>query len=541
MLPLGSLGDPGERAVTGVTHDSRQVRPGDLYIALPGATTHGARYVAQALDAGAVAVLTDPTGAALAEPLVGPVGDASPVPVIVLDHPRAWAGEVAAAVYGYPARDLVMLGVTGTNGKTTTTFLLEAGLRQSGLATGLIGTVQTRVGDEVVDSVRTTPEATDVHALLAVMRERGVGACAMEVSSHALAFGRVDGIVFDVVGFTNLSQDHLDFHRDLDDYFATKCRLFHPSRARRAVVCVGDEYGRRLARELEIPGSALSVWAGETERVPGGGDDDTSMSRPAELAAAAPEPLPESLPMWRVSAAGSGWQLASPAGPAVPLEVPLPGDFNVTNAALAVAMLGEAGIDAGLAAAGVAACTGVPGRMENVEVSRTDTPAAVVDYAHTPDAVQNVLRALRRRPVAGGRERPDVRAARGGRAGRLIAVVGAGGDRDREKRGDMGMAAARHADVVVVTDDNPRSEDPAAIRATVLAGAQAVPPDERAHLVEVADRRAAIRAALEHARGPQDTVAVLGKGHEQGQEMAGTVHPFDDRAVLREELARWRT
>ncbi|TDC47043.1 UDP-N-acetylmuramoyl-L-alanyl-D-glutamate--2,6-diaminopimelate ligase [Jiangella ureilytica] len=477
---------PADIVVTGVTHDSRQVRPGDLYMALPGAVTHGARFAAAAAAAGAVAIMTDDDGVRLASE-AGVAG----VPVVALADPRARLGDIAATVYGHPARDLLMLGVTGTNGKTTTTYLLEAGLRAAGHTTGIIGTVETRVGDERVASVRTTPEATDVHALLAVMRERGVTACAMEVSSHAMVFGRVDGVVFDVAGFTNLTQDHLDFHADLDDYFAAKARLFTPSHARRAVVVVGDDYGRRLAASTVLPVVTVA---------------------PPHVHADAD---------WQVDRHGDRATLCGADGAKLELSVPIPGEFNVSNAALAVTMLLSAGVDGATATRGVASCAGVPGRMEGVSGPAGAGPVAVVDFAHTPDAIDNVLQALHPR-------------------GRLIVVVGAGGDRDREKRPLMGAAAARGADVVVVTDDNPRSEEPAAIRAAVVAGARAVPEPERAgEILEVGGRREAIRAALGSAHGPDDTVVVLGKGHEQGQEIAGVVHPFDDRDVLREELVRW--
>ena len=468
--------------VTGITHDSRQVRPGDLYMALPGAVTHGARFVAAAIGLGAVAVVTDRAGSELC--------GRGLVPTVVVDDPRALMGELAAAVYGHPARDLLMLGVTGTNGKTTTAYMLDAGLRAAERRTGLIGTVGTRIGADQLDTVRTTPEATDVHALLAVMRERDVSACAMEVSSHAMAFGRVDGIVFDVAGFTNLSRDHLDFHADLDDYFAAKAALFTPDRARQAVVMADDEYGRRLARRALIPTTAVSTGPGHAR----------------------------SASHWHIGRDGDARTLIGTDGSKLELEVPIPGEFNVANAALAVAMLIAAGVPARTAVAGVGACSGVPGRMERVRGDDPRAPMALVDFAHTPDAVDNVLRAVTTR-------------------GRLIAVIGAGGDRDRNKRPLMGEAAARAADVVIVTDDNPRSEDAGAIRAEVLAGARAAPGG--AEVVEVAGRREAIRAALRTAGGSGDTVVVLGKGHEQGQEIAGVVHPFDDRAVLREELRQW--
>ena len=487
LLGLTPSDVPGNLTVTGITHDSRQVRPGDLYAALPGATAHGASFAARAAADGAVAVFTDPAGAAMIHEL----------PTLSVVDPRTRLGDVAAHVYGNPARDLLMFGVTGTNGKTTTTYLLEFGLRAAGHRTGLIGTVETRVGDNRVASVRTTPEATEVHALLALMRERGATACAMEVSSHALVYGRVNGIEFDVVGFTNLSQDHLDFHADLDDYFAAKASLFTPERTRRGVVCVDDEYGRRLADRPQ--GRAQATFPVATLAALTAGDAD-----------------------WRVSgreveADGSTRaQLEHRDGRQLAFVSPIPGDFNLANAALAVVMLLEAGVEADVAAGGVAACPGVPGRMERVP-GGSRAPLAVVDYAHTPDAVVTVLQALGTSTE-----------------GRLVVVVGAGGDRDPHKRPLMGAAAARNADVVIVTDDNPRSEDPAVIRAAVLAGAKA--ESAASEVLEIGDRGSAIRAALAATSGPADTVVVVGKGHEQGQEVAGVVHPFDDRLVLREAL-----
>jgi UDP-N-acetylmuramoyl-L-alanyl-D-glutamate--2,6-diaminopimelate ligase len=395
-------------------------------------------------------------------------------------------------VYGEPARDLLVVGVTGTNGKTTTSYLVESGLRAAGHRTGMIGTVETRIGDDRVASERTTPEAPEVHALLALMRERGVTACVMEVSSHALVYGRVDGIVFDVAGFTNLSRDHLDFHADLEDYFAAKASLFTPDRSRRGVVVVDDEYGRRLASRR----GAVAVTTVSTR---GGTADWRVVSR--EPAAGLTRIVVED---------GQGSRIA--------LTSPIPGDFNTANAALALVLLIEAGVATDDAVRGVTECAGVPGRMERVPAPARG-PLAVVDYAHTPDAVETVLRALR----------PST-------SGRLVVVIGAGGDRDVPKRPLMGAAAARHADVVVVTDDNPRSEDPTAIRAAILAGAYEVPAPDRAEIHEVAGRRAAIRAAVEMTAGSADTVVVVGKGHEQGQEAAGVVLPFDDRQVLAEML-----
>lgn len=463
-----ALGVPGDddAEVTGVTLDSRAVRPGDLYAALPGAMTHGAAYAAQAEQAGARAILTDPAGA-------GRITGA--LPVLVVERPRQVLGGVASLVYGEPTRDLRLLGVTGTNGKTTTTYLLDAVLRR--LATSaLVGTIETRIGDDVVPSVRTTPEATDLQALFAVMHERGVTSCAMEVSSHALAMGRVDGARFAVAGFTNLSQDHLDFHETLEDYFAAKASLFTKERCDVAVVNIDDRYGDRLAAMVEVELVTVSP----------------SGTNPAD---------------WRMT----GGVMTGPDD-RLPLELALPGEFNVANALLATAMLRTIGVPGEEIVAGLREAT-VPGRMELFRAG--DGPAVIVDYAHTPDAVELALQA-----------------ARTATAGRLIAVVGCGGDRDRGKRPAMGAAAANNSDVVIVTDDNPRSEDPAAIRAAAVGGAEAA---GTAEVLELGDRRSAIAEAIRRA-GARDTVVVLGKGHETGQEIAGVVHPFDDRRTVRELL-----
>jgi UDP-N-acetylmuramoyl-L-alanyl-D-glutamate--2,6-diaminopimelate ligase len=468
--------------LTGITHNSREVRPGDLYAALPGAAAHGARFAVEAAAGGAVAILTDPVGEAQAH--------SSGLPVLVLPHPRAVLGELAAWVYGKPADALLLMGVTGTNGKTTAAHLAEAGLRAAGLRTGLVGTVETRIAGEVASSVRTTPESTDLHALFAMMRERGVTAAAMEVSSHALAFGRVDGLVYDVAVFTNLSQDHLDFHRDMEDYFAAKRSLFMPARARTGVVNVDDEYGRRLLIESQIPVVAVS---------PSGNQEADWAARDVHL-----------------GPGDSTFVAVGPAGLTVPVHLGMPGRHNVENALLATAALVTAGIPATDAAAGIGACRGVPGRMERVDAGQPFL--AVVDYAHTPDAVETALATLREVTE-----------------GKLIAVLGCGGDRDRAKRQLMGEVGAGGADVLVITDDNPRSEDPAAIRAAVLQGTNRVPARARAQVLEVGDRGAAIELAVGSA-GPRDCVVVLGKGHEQGQEIGGAVMPFDDRVVLRTAL-----
>ncbi|MFS8478705.1 MAG: UDP-N-acetylmuramoyl-L-alanyl-D-glutamate--2,6-diaminopimelate ligase [Micromonosporaceae bacterium] len=468
---------PGDPAVTGITHASGDVRPGDLYAALPGSRRHGAEFVGAAAAAGAVAVLTDPAGA--------PAAAGAGLPALVVADPRAVLGLAAARVYGDPTAALTVVGVTGTAGKTSTTYLLESGLRAAGHRTGLIGTVETRLHDEVIDSVRTTPEATDLQALFAAGRERGLTAVAMEVSSHALALGRVTGTRFTVGGFTNFGLDHLDFHRDADDYFAAKARLFD-GRCAVEVVNLDD----RALAPLIRPGTVTYSASGDPAATWYAVDVVT-----ADFAQ-------------RFTAVG-------PDGVRLTGSVALPGRHNVANALLALACLAAMGIDPAVAVRGIAEARGVPGRLERV--AAPGPVIGFVDYAHKPDAVTAALRALRENST-----------------GRVICVLGAGGDRDPGKRPLMGAAAAKEADVVVVTDDNPRSEDPAAIRAQVLAGAGS-------DAVEVADRRAAIGAAVRLAE-PGDVVAVLGKGHERGQEVGDEVLPFDDRVELAAALtARFGT
>jgi UDP-N-acetylmuramoyl-L-alanyl-D-glutamate--2,6-diaminopimelate ligase len=480
-----NLPGPGgvDPVVTGLTLSSERVLPGDLYAALPGSRAHGAAFAGKAVAAGAVAVLTDPTGADLCADLG--------VPVLVVDQPRRLLGSLAARVYGDPAEHLRLVAVTGTQGKTTTTRLAESGLQASGTPAAVVGTVGTRIDGSDVKTTLTTPEAPDLHALFAVMRERGVRGCAMEVSSHALVMGRVDGVVFDVAVFTNLGRDHLDFHADVEDYFQAKASLFTPERARLGLVNIDDEYGRRLLAESRIPVRTFSS---------AGADADWTAGDVA------------------LNPAGSAFTVHTPAGESFRAEVPLAGDFNVSNALAAIASLGEAGFDPRKVADGIASSGGVPGRLERVDAGQDFL--AVVDYAHKPDAVSAALSTLR--PLT---------------KGRLVVVLGAGGDRDQGKRAVMGEIAARLADVLIVTDDNPRSEDPAAIRAAMLSGATSVPEEERAEVHECGDRREAIRIAVSDAHSG-DTVVVAGKGHETGQEVDGTVHPFDDRAVLLEELTR---
>ncbi|MDT0185479.1 UDP-N-acetylmuramoyl-L-alanyl-D-glutamate--2,6-diaminopimelate ligase [Microbacterium sp. ARD31] len=462
-------------AVSGISLSTARIQPGDLYAALPGARAHGADFAAQALAAGAVGVLTDPAGLDRLPP---------DTPAIVVPEPRRVLGHLAAHLYGEPATALRVIGVTGTQGKTTTTRVLEQGLTASGVTSAVIGTVGTRIAGEAVRTQLTTPEAPDLHGLFAVMRERGVDTCAMEVSSHALVLGRVDGVVFDVATFLNLGRDHLDFHADLDEYFAAKASLFTPERARVGLTNVDDEFGRRLLDVSSVPMSTYS-----------------SRGQDADWRAVDVE----------LSPTGATFTVLGP-GVEVPAAVNIPGEFNVSNALAAIASAALAGLDPAQVADGIAQVGGVPGRLE--QVSEGQDYSVVVDYAHKPDALEAVLATLR----------PLTR-------GRVVVVVGAGGDRDTLKRPVMGEIAARLADLVIVTDDNPRTENPAAIRAAVLEGARG----GSAEVLEVGDRRLAIREAVLRAE-PGDVVLIAGKGHETGQEVHGEVHPFDDRVVAGEEI-----
>ncbi len=485
---LDVRGDVAGVVVTGLTLSSSRIVPGDLYAALPGSRAHGASYAAAAAESGAVAVLTDPAGADLCADVCAGLH----LPVLVVDRPRQLLGDLAARVYGNPAESLTLLAVTGTQGKTTTTRLLEAGLEQAGVRAAVIGTVGTRVAGTELQTSLTTPEAPDLHALFALMREQQVAACAMEVSSHALVMGRVDGVVFDAAAFVNLGRDHLDFHADLEDYFNAKASLFTPGRSRRGLTNVDDEHGRRL---LDVAGVPMRTFS------PSGAD--------ADWRAVDVDLHPE----------GSTFTVVDPDGARIDARVPLTGTFNVANALCAIALAAEAGLDASTVAGGMARSGGVPGRLERIDAGQDFL--AVVDYAHKPDAVVAAVQALR----------PLTR-------GRLILVIGAGGDRDTGKRPEMGAIGARLADVLVVTDDNPRSEDPAAIRAAILAGARSV-AERRAEVLEVGPRRQAIQHAIALARAG-DTVLVAGKGHETGQEVRDVVHPFDDRDEVRAARgARW--
>lgn len=459
--------------VSGITLASNSVQPGDLFVAAQGQATHGIKFLEAAIEAGARAVLTDPRGAEHV-----PHG----FPTLVVSEPRAVIAVVAAAIYDSPSDDFVTIGITGTQGKTTSTHIAEAAFGASRSA--VVGTIGTRIAGQPAPSALTTPEASELQALFAVMREEQIEACFMEVSSHALVQGRVNGFVFDVAVFLNLGRDHLDFHADIEDYFAAKALLFTPEHSRRAVINVDDEFGRRLAEQIAIPFETFSIEGHEADW------QVTSI---------------------RESEQGSQMTVSAPSGEEINLALSMPGRFNVSNALATIAALSAGGFHVKELVPALAQLAGVPGRMERIDTGRDFS--VVVDYAHKPEAIRAVLSALR--PVT---------------AGKLVIVVGAGGDRDRGKRPLMGEISAELADVVIVTDDNPRTEDPARIRDEIVAG---IPADTIVHQVE--GRRAAIERALANA-ATGDTIVVAGKGHESGQEIAGMVHPFDDRQVVRELL-----
>ena len=504
---VAEIAGDGEVEIAGLAYDSRSVEPGTLFFCVPGQRSDGHEFGRLAMENGAAALVVERL-------LDLPVTQAR-----VADARTAMA-QVAARFWGDPTAKLRVAGVTGTNGKTTTAFLIRHILEAHGIQTGLLGTVKRVVGGDEEEVERTTPEAIDLQHTFRRMLDRGDEACAMEVSSHALALERTPGVHFAVAVFTNLTQDHLDFHADMEEYFGAKRTLFSPPGAgtpgsgrRRqlpgaAVVNIDDAYGARLARELTKPGqSPLLTFS------PAGADEADFRALDASF-----------------DASGSRFRCLGPGGE-VEVRMPLPGHFNVENALAAIGACHVLGVPAEAAAAALAGAGRVPGRFEPVDEGQPF--AVLVDYAHTPDSLDNSLRAARKLTE-----------------GRLIAVFGCGGDRDREKRPLMGEIAARLADACVVTSDNPRSEEPEAIIAEILAGI--IDSEDRegrdpaggltARGIDVQpDRRAAIALAFGEA-GPGDTVVIAGKGHEQGQELAGGRKiPFDDREVAREELRSLRS
>ena len=467
---LGRSSPDVDVRITGLTHASNEIVEGDLFLAFPGTHTHGAKFCADAKKRGARAVLTDDTGAGLSAGL----------PVIVLENPRRVGGILSAWFYGEPMREMFSVGITGTNGKTTTTTLLYQIWDGAGGEAGLIGTVETRIGKEVIKSKRTTPESSDLQSLTAIMHERHVRRVAMEVSSHALALERIRGSHFSAVAFSNLSQDHLDFHSSMEDYFLAKASLFTFEYSDVAVINVDDPYGARLANESEIRVIRVSRKNPSTD--------------------------------WHyVSTLGhqNGFDVVIRGVGGVLVEgfLPLHGEFNLDNALMAVALAYESGVDPIVISTLLPTLTGARGRFEAVNAGQPF--GAFIDYAHSPDSVERVLQACREMT-----------------SGRVISVLGCGGDRDKSKRPMMGRALLQGSAIAIFTSDNPRSENPEQILKDMTEGLEVIEPSR-----VISERRQAIEYAVSLAR-PKDLVIVLGKGHEQGQEIAGETYPFDDRLVL---------
>lgn len=470
--------------ITGVTLSTNDVRPGDIYVGIQGANSHGASYGELARTGGAVAILTDAAGATLLEGVE--------IPIIIVESPRAALGEIAAWVYKTNDEPPLLFGTTGTNGKTSTSHLLEGILRQLGLVTGLSSTSERHIGDEKVVSRLTTPEASEMHALLARMREAEVRAVAVEVSAQALSRHRVDGIVFDVVAFTNLSHDHLDDYADMEEYFAVKASLFQPERARRGVVSLDSPYGARIVEESRIPVTTISATAGvEAE--------------------------------WTVeivdeTAAYTEFTLTGPQGRSLTTRVPLIGWHMAANGGLAVVMLVEAGFELEAIGQALNESGGIiaylPGRTERV--SGDSGPTVYVDFGHSADAFLQTLAAVRTVTT-----------------GRVIMVFGADGDRDATKRHEMARVAAEGSDVLVITDHHPRFEDPSSIRATLVEGAHLAANEPE--LLEVSPPEKAIRAAVGLAK-EGDSILWAGPGHQDYRDIEGVRTPYSARDEAREAL-----
>jgi UDP-N-acetylmuramoyl-L-alanyl-D-glutamate--2,6-diaminopimelate ligase len=484
--PVPVLGERLDVEVTELAYRSGDVEPGTLFFCVPGFTTDGHDFAPEAVERGACALVCERELEL-------------DVTQLVVPSVRREMAPIAAAFFGNPAEELAVVGITGTNGKTTTTFLVREVLETSGRRTGLLGTVHSVVGGVIEEVERTTPEAIDIQRTLRRMLDAGDRACAMEVSSHALALHRADAIHFACAVFTNLTQDHLDFHETLEEYFGAKRRLFLPESygpPRVSAVNTDDSWGRRLAQEV-VDEQTFAI------------RDESADYHASKL---------------RFGADGAGFRCHTPNGD-VDVRIALPGLFNVYNALAALTACNSLGIDLDTCVRGLENAPAVPGRFETIDEGQPFT--VIVDYAHTPDSLENVLRAARELL-----EQED-------EGGRLILVFGAGGDRDREKRPLMGEVARALADHVIVTSDNPRSEHPDAIIAEILAGAERAAGLGVSSACEVVpDRRAAIARALHEAR-PSDVVVIAGKGHEQGQEFeGGRKIPFDDRVVAREELQK---
>jgi UDP-N-acetylmuramoyl-L-alanyl-D-glutamate--2,6-diaminopimelate ligase len=483
-------GDLDGVEISGVTLSTSDLHPGDLFVGLQGAKGHGASYAADARAGGAVALLTDAAGAELA-------ADAG-LPILLVENPRLALGEVAAWVYRTREHPPLLFGTTGTNGKTSTSYLLEAVLRQLGLVTGLSSTAERHIGDLTIVSRLTTPEASEMHALLARMRESGVRAVAIEVSAQALTHHRVDGLLFDVAGFTNLSHDHLDDYADMEEYFRAKLPLFQPEFAKRAVVCLDTAYGARVVDEAHIPVTTIAT---------------VGHASPDDVAGAD----------WTVEILDSTnrfteFRLTGPEGRSLVTREPLIGWHMAANAALGIVMLVEAGFELEAIGAALDVEGGIqaylPGRTERVSGDRG--PSVYVDFGHSPDAFENTLAAVRQFTP-----------------GRTIMVFGADGDRDASKRHAMARVAAEGSDILIITDHHPRFEDPASIRKTLLEGAAQAAHQPEIH--EVSPPEAAIVKAVSLAE-EGDSILWAGPGHQDYRDIEGVRTPYSARELARAAL-----
>ena len=471
--------ESSDLSITGITVDSNDVIQGDLFVALPGANSHGSKFIDSAVANGAIAVLTDMSANVHAD-----------IPVLRVNDPRLWVGVIADKFYRNPSSAINVFGITGTNGKTTTSYLLQQIWDFNNRNSGLIGTIETRIGDEIFPNKRTTPEAPELQSIFAIMRERHNLNVVMEVSSHALALNRVEGTKFSVVAFTNLSHDHLDFHETMENYYQAKSRLFKYGFSEKAIINIDDSWGKRLFEETEIEKISISTHDQKANwRI-----IDSSLADPSSSSKSVVE-----------------LTIAGPGGILLSIATPLMGDYNSANVLMALALAVESGIDPLSAANALSNAKGAPGRMESIELGQRFT--AVIDYAHTPDAVSAALKAVR-----------------SSTKGRIIAVLGCGGDRDAAKRPLMGQALISGADLAIFTSDNPRSEDPLSILNQMHEGMKFT----ENHFV-IVDRSEAIKFAIENAV-EGDCVLVLGKGHETGQEIKGKISPFDDRVELKNAI-----
>ena len=471
-------------SITGITLDSNDVIQGDLFVALPGANSHGSKFIDSAVANGAIAVLTDMSANVHAD-----------IPVLRVNNPRLWVGVIADKFYRNPSSAINVFGITGTNGKTTTSYLLQQIWDFNNRNSGLIGTIETRIGDEIFPNKRTTPEAPELQSIFAIMRERHNLNVVMEVSSHALSLNRVEGTKFSVVAFTNLSHDHLDFHETMENYFQAKSRLFKYGFSEKAIINIDDSWGKRLFEETEIEKLSISTH----DQKANWKIIDSSLADPSSPSKSVVE-----------------LTIAGPGGILLSIATPLIGDYNSANVLMALALAVESGIDPLSAANALSNAKGAPGRMESIELGQRFT--AVIDYAHTPDAVSAALKAVR-----------------SSTKGRIIAVLGCGGDRDAAKRPLMGQALISGADLAILTSDNPRSEDPLSILNQMHEGMKFT----ENHFV-IVDRSEAIKFAIENAV-EGDCVLVLGKGHETGQEIKGKISPFDDRVELKNAIKSARS